>query len=333
MCFDFILSQLGISYNNNTGAISIPKGHNAGAKAIYDALADALNRNYKNLISRYDDEGFEDDDQPAAGGVTTIARTDPISFTNGDIKYDFIKDKNNNGVLDNATEFLGAAKGWEEMKAYDKNGDGVISGDELKDITLTATNQTNGQFTFVSAEEAGIKSIDLNSFKELNQKEVNKDITVGTFEIQMKNGQVIEGKQTNDTDRNIANTYSTMFGTKIEDRSNAYDDNPFMEEFIETTDTNYVNASTEQNITKTQSESDSLLAFGKSRVNSIVADGIVEGERLKAAADAKAEEANKVKEKKETAKKEEEKAEENKKAEKKAAAKKASAKKSSTKKL
>ncbi|MCR4881578.1 MAG: hypothetical protein K6A44_06480 [bacterium] len=326
--------QCGLKFNENTGAISIPYGHNAGAKNIYNALKDALTRNYKNIVSQYEDqeEGFEDDEQPAAGGVTNINRTDPISFTNGDIRYDFISDKNKNGVLDNASEFVGAKNGWKEMEAFDKNGDGILSGDELKDITLAATNQTNGQFNFVSAEEAGIESINLNSFKMLNQKEVNKDITVGTFQINMTDGQTIEGKQTEDTNRNIANTYSTMFGTKIEDRTGAYDDNPFMEEFAETTDTAQAISKAEETISSAQTEADSIIQEGEMQVNRKAEDGTIEGERAKSEADKKAEKAEKAAKKKEEAKAEEEKAEEKKAEEKKTAEKKAAAKKAGAKK-
>ena len=135
---------------------------------------------------------------------------DPIGFEKDGISYDFIVDRNDNGVFDGANEFMGAENGFDEMKALDKEGNGVIEGNELYGVTMVKTNKKTGEQTFISAIEAGVTKLDLSTYQKTNYKDINGNDHIGKFNIEAQ-GSVIEGYQTLDSmaylNANFGNSY------------------------------------------------------------------------------------------------------------------------------
>ena len=257
----------GIKYGDD-GSLKVPKGHDDTAKNVFAEFVATVKRLYtKTTISQYDEEEFQTGTTGGATQVTGVKRTDPISFTVGDVKYDFISDNNSNGVFDDATEFLGANNGWSEIKVFDTDGNGLISGDELKGLKVVSINQKNGQYTFMSADEAGIEEINLNSFKKVNNTEINNNITVGSFDIKMDDGSTIKGTQTEDTLKNLQNNYSNLFNSDIGDLSETYEANPFMEDFVERVDTDIVTANAEQEVKHSTQEAESIVSNTNQQIN------------------------------------------------------------------
>ncbi len=250
-------TNCGLTFNGD----SIHLGTTASAAASGDPMAVTHTKLQTELTKRYgsgatgtgdsdtdsDGEGYEDTSSPSScvtsretpppSSSSSSSSCDPISFENGNIKYEFITDKNGNGTFDNAQEFLGAEDGWNEMIAHDDNGDGIIAGDELDDMQLVAIDQTTGKFNFVSAKEAGIDSINLADYEAKNETLINNDVLAGTFKVKMTDGEVIDGTQTYDTQQNLNNKYGNIFGTEIKDMTESYENKAAMEEFVETTNT------------------------------------------------------------------------------------------------
>jgi len=307
-------NDCGIKINTDTSgnvSFSVPYGHDSTARNIYAAFIQSIQDNFgvsSEVIKdkeedeeEDDDDGYDDSTTPT---LTTIARTDPISFTDGNIKYEFIQDRNGDGVFNDASEFLGSEAGWSEMSLYDTNGDGHISGDELKTLQLVGKNQTNGQFTFKTAEEAGISDIDLSSYKEnTNEKlQINGNILDGSFSISMKDGTTKTGQQSYDTNKNLENEFKLTFGASINDtKEEMYDDNnPFMEDFEETIDTEQVSEESDNEISDTEDDSNNILLSAQVEIDISVDSDTREAEKEKSKIDeAKAEEAKKEEKKEE----------------------------------
>lgn len=128
-------------------------------------------------------------------------RTDPIGFETDGKKYDFFVDKDDNGLLSNEQEFLGAQDGWQEMSALDTNGDGKVDKSELEesDLKVVVTDESGKQSVADAADIFGDEdSIDLNSYNELNQEMDNGNALLGTFGLTF-GGEKIEGYNTLDT--------------------------------------------------------------------------------------------------------------------------------------
>lgn len=128
-------------------------------------------------------------------------RTDPIGFETDGKKYDFFVDKDDNGLLSNEQEFLGAEDGWQEMVELDTNGDGKVDKDELEesDLKVVITDESGKQSVADAAEVFGEEdSIDLGSYNELNQEMDNGNALLGTFGLTF-GGEEIEGYNTLDT--------------------------------------------------------------------------------------------------------------------------------------
>ncbi len=279
-------TKCGIKYDSNTGAISIPYGHDNTAKNIFNALVQSLHDNYGINANRYED-AYEE----TTPGTPAIKRNDPIGFSVGDVKYDFIQDNNNDGIFNDMSEFLGAENGWQDMFNYDKNGDGVLTGNELKALKMVGKNQTNGQFSFTNAAAVGVTSIDLNSYKEVNKQEQNKNITAGTFEVNLS-GTIIEGKNTFDGVKNLNNEFATVFGSEIKNLDSTYEENPFLQDFKETVDSKKVNDEIEGNINNTKDTAKRNQKRTELKVEQTKAEGIQEAKIEKLRADAKAERDN-----------------------------------------
>lgn len=303
---------------DGTVSMSVPKGHDSTASNIYAAFIQSMKDNF-GVEGEVEDDGYQDpgDEDGETPTMGTVARTDPISFVNGNVKYEFIEDKNNDGIFNDKNEFLGAENGWKEMAAYDTNGDGHINGKELDKLQLVGVDQVNGQFTFATAAEAGIKNINLASYKETegDKMQVNGDILDGTYSLDMTNGETITGQQSYDMNINLQNKFATLYGASIEDtNASMYKENPFLEEFEETVNTDNVVDETKRTVKDAHSDSDRILENGEAVVKTITNRGVQEGTKLKNKLDEQEAIETKKQEKAE-AKKEEEKELEAKKAE------------------
>lgn len=240
------------------GSMVVPKGHGKQAKAVYQDFVTQMKELFN--IDKVTRSGTDEDDDEFSDGGTNVGtgsgagntkRNDPIGFELDDVSYNFIIDRDNDGKFDDQTEFLGAKKGWAEMKNFDIDGNGIIEGDELKDMKLLAVDNETGQYTFMNAQEAGIDAIDLNSYKTSNSRQVNNNVLAGTFNITV-NGEEITGKQTFDSVKNLNNNFSMIYGSDIADLSDDYKENPFVEEFVETVNTEQVKNSTNSSISNTK---------------------------------------------------------------------------------
>jgi len=281
-------NNCGIKYDSTNNKITVPYGHDSSSHNIYAALVTALNKNFGTGVAQQEEEYIDPTTITTTTGTTpVIVRSDPMSFTDGNVKYDFIIDRDNDGIMDDASEFLGAQNGWSEMLSYDTNGDGVISGDELQKLKLVAHNQDSGQYTFMNAAEAGITSIDLNSYQKKEEMQHSGDIVAGTFNI-VKDGKTIEGIQTEDTSKNLTNKYSIMFGSEMKDLSEDYEGNPFMEKFEETINTDATVNSTQADINANKNTSDSIIDKSEQQINAKITDGVYEAKAQKKRADKKA---------------------------------------------
>lgn len=140
-------------------------------------------------------------------------KKDPIGFKADGATFDFVIDRDNDGIFDGSNEFLGAQNGWAEISQYDDNKDGVIAGDELADMTILKTS-ANGEKTFVNASESGINEIDLKSHTKTNEDIGNDNLLIGKFDLTYNNKNV-EGYQTLDTESYLEKTYGDAYGKNI----------------------------------------------------------------------------------------------------------------------
>lgn len=242
--------------------------------AKYNALADKIRSVFgKDSVKSGDgeDEFLNPTESSCFNGCSNSSCTevpkasscDPISFSKDGVTNHFIADRDNDGVFDDSSEFLGAQDGWEEMKAYDKDQNGVIEGSELKNLQMVSVDEATGQYTFRSAKDAGIGSIDLSTYQEKGSMDVTGDVLRGEFKINMTDGSVVDGVQTDDTLKNLDIKYSSLFGSEIKDMDGEYEDNVFMEEFIETLDTRQTVSKNQSEFTVTLSSSDRTIAASK----------------------------------------------------------------------
>lgn len=137
-------------------------------------------------------------------------RTDPIGFSANGMKYDFFVDKDNDSLLSNEQEFLGAEDGWEEMTALDTNNDGKVDKNELaeSDIKVVITDKDGNQ-TIKNAANIFSEndSINLNSYTELNQDIGNGNTLLGTFGLTFGGTNIDKGYNTLDSLDWLDNNY------------------------------------------------------------------------------------------------------------------------------
>ena len=211
----------GIGYNLGEKEVTLPIGDDQ-SKGTYDALEEEIKKNYPDVkINR----GDVDNDQ----NVTDTDRIDPVGFHVGDNSYEFAIDRNQDGVLNDFTEMVGAngVDGMEEMKLFDTDGDGILKGDELKNVLLLNTEHTNRDYEFLTAEQLGIESIDLNSFTQKTQSRgegiegqedfinINNSLITGTFDVKMKDGSSAEGYQKYVTEEYMEAVYNPILGENV----------------------------------------------------------------------------------------------------------------------
>lgn len=137
-------------------------------------------------------------------------RTDPIGFTDGNLKYDFFIDKDNDNLLSNEHEFLGAKDGWSEMTALDANNDGIVDKDELTSANLKVViKDKDGKQTIKDAADVFGENdqINLNSYKELNSDIGDGNTLLGTFGLTFGGTNIDKGYNTLDTLDWLDNNY------------------------------------------------------------------------------------------------------------------------------
>lgn len=139
------------------------------------------------LTSSYDGVYVEPEDGPQ-DQVETIQRTDPLSFkTSEDKEYTFVIDRNNDGAFSGTSDFVGgsSSSSWlDDLKSLDADNNGVLEGDELKDLKMLSTDYTdnaqtqyrggkflsgettNVAYGLTNAQSFGIEKIDLNGLEE-----------------------------------------------------------------------------------------------------------------------------------------------------------------------
>lgn len=143
------------------------------------------------------------------------SKCDPIGFEKDDVTYDFIVDRDGDGEFDGPNEFMGAEDGFKEVEAMDKDGNGIVEGEELNGAKMIKTDKKTGEQSFVTAQEAGVTSIDLSSYKETGYKMANGNEHLGSFNINAQ-GETIEGYQTLDNVNWLKANYGNSYGKSID---------------------------------------------------------------------------------------------------------------------
>ena len=156
----------------------------------------------------------------------------PISFIKGNSTYHFFEDRDNNGILDDASELLGAKDGWNELQAYDADGNGKIEGDELKKLRIIKVNNETGEYEYMTAFEAGINEIDLSSLANMNINQTAEDIMNMSVDIKMLNEDTLPALRNDVVLKTIEEQFSDIFGSKITDYDGNPDDISYMEDFV-----------------------------------------------------------------------------------------------------
>ena len=182
---------------------------------------------------------------------TEVDRTDPLAFSLGDDNnvYSFIMDRNKDGAFTDASDFVGGGtSSWlDDLKTFDKDGDGKISGAELDDLMLLGTKFTDGvdvkadnneytpdkvqsdkkynrvtstnvDYTLTSASDLGIASIDLNNLEQqVNQSrnvfDVNgSELFNDSFSFTMQDGSELVAKRKDETSAYMDTVYGGVYG-------------------------------------------------------------------------------------------------------------------------
>ena len=181
---DSKLSSVVLRMINAEGKMGVLKGYMDSFKTLVDANADLAEQvETLRAAAASADDGCED---------CEAKRCDPIGFTVNGVKYDFFVDKDEDGKLSNETEFLGAKDGWAEMTALDTDGDGKVSVSEMGDLKVVVTGADGKQEVKDAKDVLGADdSVDLNSYKAVNQDFEDGNTLLGTFSMTF-NGQEVK---------------------------------------------------------------------------------------------------------------------------------------------
>ncbi len=170
----------------------------------YMAKMSNLIESNKNLTTQADEvkASIEKIKADAKSEDKDCKRCDPIGFSdNNGTRFDFFVDKDSDGNVTNENEFLGADKGFDEMKEADADGDGKVTAQELdaKNVKVVVTNKDGSQEVKNASDilKEG-DSIDLSSYQAQNTEMDNGNALLGTFSVN-KDGQTLNtGYQTLD---------------------------------------------------------------------------------------------------------------------------------------
>ena len=213
-----VFNGAAVGYNENTGAIVVPKGHDG-----VEGIMNQLKSDYRTLWNGNVEAGNED-----ANG--NLGGADPFSWRNGDTTYTLTIDRDGDNTFDGPNEFVGAEQGWAEMTAADADNDGNLTAEEMAaaGFSVMENDQSlkgGGTYGWNGVAESGIKSIDLNSYREITgikACDLNGNQRTGDFTVNLvdQDGDGIDdktlGKQTifaNEefTDMFYSHTYGEAF--------------------------------------------------------------------------------------------------------------------------
>jgi len=200
--------------------LTLPEGDDAGAKALYAELGKQVKDLWGANVT-YDKSNTGNGNNDGGDELPPPKRTDPVGFSIGNTTYEFMIDRNNDGVMNDISEMVGAngIDGIEELLSLaDENG--IIKGDALDKLMLLRTNHDNRDYGFISAKEAGIMEINLKDVLNTNDHgndfiNVNDALKTNTFNITLNNGQKVEGYQKYETDAYIGTVYKEAFGRNM----------------------------------------------------------------------------------------------------------------------
>lgn len=238
--------------------------------------------------------------------------SDPIVFEQNNSTYTFLaKDWNDDKKYSGRSDLLGYQKGVEAtyneengiqaFADFDIDGNGIIEGDELKNVFLMKNTQTESvnennragksdntntvgfSATFVSAEELGIKSIYYKNTEETeeknkviagnNTKNINGSKLVSEFKIETEEGAFdttdIKGQQLNVTDNYLKVFYDQLKSDENIECKKMFAS--FSEEEIEDFFKNYYKSEIEANEASLKSVDESIKGL-INRINKFIKD-------------------------------------------------------------
>lgn len=265
-----IFKDSGVSYNlkaqGETPNYFIEYAGDKETADMYQGLSDKIFeawgvRPSRGISSDEYDEAQSPDEVPStpADDPTTEApstkRTDPLWFSlDGDKnhKYSFVIDRDGDGTFSGANEFVGGSNNsWlEDLRSLDTNGDGKLTGDELKALKIFGTDFTDGAavgtdsnvydpnknasdneydremttniaYTMLSAASMGITEIDLNDLDEqVNNSQGSYDINgsekfADSFTFKMGDREVTAYRQ-DETNDYMSTIYGDAYGKSFE---------------------------------------------------------------------------------------------------------------------
>lgn len=157
-------------------------------------------------VVQEDDNGLLSDEE-----MQRLQDLDPIGYKDSDgNRFDFVVDRNSDGVFNNASEFLGAIGNWSEMEKLDKDGNGIVEGSELAGLMLLKTG-LDGVQTFLQAMALNIK-IYLDSYFEAKdgEEDENGNTLLGNYEVSV-DGSTHNGYNTLDSMDYLNKEYGNLF--------------------------------------------------------------------------------------------------------------------------
>ena len=234
-----LFKNSGINYNlaeqGSNPTYSIDAAGDTETLAVYKGIAKKIeeywgvqpSNNSAVKINPYDDKK-----------ASVSERTDPLTFTKDGVEYAFIIDRDGNNAITDTTELLGAKEGtsWlEDLKSLDLDGDGKLTGEELKNLKVlksdykdnAKTTMKDGKYlretindinyTVTDAAKLGIEEIDLTNLEEkvgvstgkfdINGSEIFED----NFTFKM-NGEEITASRKDDTSEFMKTVYGDAAG-------------------------------------------------------------------------------------------------------------------------
>ena len=194
------------------------------------------------ITASYDGEYVEPETDPD-DEIDNIQRTDPLSFKASDNKeYSFVIDRDNDGAFSGASDFLGGTSEstWlDDLKSIDSDNNGILEGDELKNLKIISTEYTdnaktqygNGKFLsgqttdvtygLTNAQSFGIDKIDLNGLEDRVNNSTGKTDINGSelfndsFSFTV-NGEEFTAQRKDDTSNFMNAIYSDAYGKNFE---------------------------------------------------------------------------------------------------------------------
>lgn len=204
---------------------------------------------------------YNDDTNDSIGGdvapdgddtEVSTSRSDPIWFSMGDNKndkYSFVIDRDGDGAFTSSEDFVGgsANASWlDDLRSLDTDGDGKLTGDELKELKILGTKYTDNaasvtdnneytpdktasnknfnrqdttkiEYTLSSAASMGIEEIDLANLEgQVNQTQNIFDVNGSekfsdSFTFKM-NGQEITAHRQDETKAFMDTVYGDVYG-------------------------------------------------------------------------------------------------------------------------